>query len=405
MRISTHQMFQTGTNYLLDGQSNLYNIQNKLGTGKKFLTAAENPVAATEALLTSQSLGVNAQYAENQANASSQLALEEDRVKSMVESVLYIMEQTVAGGNGTYNDTQRGYIAQNIQSQFDYLLGLANSTDANGYYLFSGFKGDTRPFQQLAGGDVTYAGDDGQRLLQVGGTRQIAVSDSGRDIFERIRTGNGTFSLTGGPGNAGSAQFGASSVNSQAAWNARANYSYDIVFTSPTTYDLIDPSTSTTISSGTYTPDTEITAIPGISFRLGGEPAAGDTFTVAPSTDQSLFVTLQNLVAAFNTPIENDTTGAAARMWNSVHAEMNNLQQVLANVSTQQASIGSRRYELESLSELSSGLELHYKTRLSDLQDLDYAQAISDFMQQQMQLEAAQSSFAKMTSLSLFQYI
>jgi flagellar hook-associated protein 3 FlgL len=317
----------------------------------------------------------------------------------MVESVLYIMEQTVAGGNGTYNDTQRGYIAQNLQSQFDYLMGLANSTDANGYYLFSGFKGDTRPFQQVAGGQVTYAGDDGQRLLQVGGTRQIAVSDSGRDIFERIRTGNGTFSLTGSSTNTGGAMFGASSVNSQAAWTGNE---YVIEFDTPTSYNIYEA--GTLIGNYPYTPDTEITDIPGISFRLGGEPDVGDTFTVAPSTDQSLFVTLQNLIAAFNTPIENGANNSA-NMWNSVHEEMYNLQQVLANVSSQQASIGSRRYELDSLKELSSALELHYKTRLSDLQDLDYAEAISDFMQQQMQLEAAQSSFAKMTSLSLFQYI
>ncbi|GHU06363.1 flagellar hook-associated protein 3 [Betaproteobacteria bacterium] len=409
MRISTHQMFQTGTNYLLDGQSNLFNVQNKLGTGKKFLSAAENPVAATQALLTSQSIGVNAQYAENQANAKSQLALEEDRLKSVVDSVLFIMEQTVAAGNGTYSDGQREFIAQEIQSQLEFLVGMANSTDTNGYYLFSGFQGNTKPFQAIpqAGGTIKYqyAGDDGQRLFQVGSSRQIAVSDSGRDIFERIRTGNGTFALTGDPGNTGSSTMGKSSVNNQALWTGS---NYDIQFDNPpTTYTITETDTAGTVTTTgphAYVSGADITVIPGISFAIGGTPAAGDKYNIAPSRDQSLFVTLQNLVSAISTDFENNPA-QAANAKNIIAAEMNNLQRDLENTTAMQASIGNRRLELDSLSEVSSALELHYKERLSELQDLDYAQAISDFMQQQMQLEAAQSSFAKMTSLSLFQYI
>jgi flagellar hook-associated protein 3 FlgL len=84
---------------------------------------------------------------------------------------------------------------------------------------------------------------------------------------------------------------------------------------------------------------------------------------------------------------------------------MLNLERILENVSSVQASIGSRRVELASLTNASEALNLHYKERISDLEDLDYVEAISTFIQQQTQLEAAQSSFAKMTSLSLFNYL
>ena len=46
-----------------------------------------------------------------------------------------------------------------------------------------------------------------------------------------------------------------------------------------------------------------------------------------------------------------------------------------------------------------------YQQTLSDLQDLDYAQAISDFTRQQVALEAAQKSFVAISGLSLFKYI
>lgn len=401
MRISTSQIFQAGSRNLLDGQSKLYKLQNQLSTGKKFLSAQDDPVAAAQVLLNSQSLAINSQYADNQANATDQLALEEDRLQSVVDSVQYIMEQVVAGGNASYSDSQREFIAQNLQSQFDFMLGMANSTDASGYYLFSGYQGSTKPFQQMTNGSVVYAGDDGQRLLQVGSSRQIAVSDSGRDIFQNVRTGNGTFSLAASSSNTGTGVIGSGSVLDPTVWTGD---NYQIQFTSATNYTVTDTTTSTVIGSYSYVSDTEITAIPGISFSIEGTPAAGDSFTVAPSTNQSIFTTLQKLITAFSTDISGNAV-AGAEVRNTINAEMENLDRALETVSTVQASIGSRRSELSSLTNVSEALELQYKERLSNLQEIDYAEVISAFSEQQMQLEAAQASFAKVSALSLFNYL
>ena len=51
MRISTSQIFQSGANSLMDGQSKLYKLQNQLSSGKKFLSAQDDPVAAAQVLL------------------------------------------------------------------------------------------------------------------------------------------------------------------------------------------------------------------------------------------------------------------------------------------------------------------------------------------------------------------
>ena len=49
MRISTSQMYQNGATSLMNGQSSLYKLQNQLSTGKKFLSAQEDPVGCTVA--------------------------------------------------------------------------------------------------------------------------------------------------------------------------------------------------------------------------------------------------------------------------------------------------------------------------------------------------------------------
>lgn len=305
MRISTSQIYDTGSRNLMSSQASLYKIQNQLSTGKKFLSAQDDPVAAAQVLITSQSLAVNTQYADNQANAMSQLSYEESQLQAVVEALQQARELAVSAGNGSYTDEERAKIADEVDSKFELLLGLANSTDANGYYLFSGYKGSTRPFETAADGSIYYNGDSGQRLLQVGSTRQIAVSDSGNDIF------------------------------------------------------------------------------------LKG---------------QDIFASLQNLADTLRTDTSGDPVAAAA-VQATVTAELGNIDEALQNVVMIRSKVGSRMNEVESLQGISSSLDLQFQARISDLQDIDYAEAISRYIQQNTQLEAAQSSFATISGLSLFKYL
>jgi flagellar hook-associated protein 3 FlgL len=48
---------------------------------------------------------------------------------------------------------------------------------------------------------------------------------------------------------------------------------------------------------------------------------------------------------------------------------------------------------------------LQFKTTRSDVEDLDYTEAVTRLNRDQIALQAAQSSFAKISQLSLFQYI
>lgn len=416
MRISSSQVFDAGTRSILNGQSNLYKIQNQLSTGRKFLSAQDDPVAAAQVLLDSQAQTIIRQHISAQSTASSQLAFEEDRLQAAVESLQYIREQVIAGNKASLTDRERGYIADTIESQFSFLVGVANARDADGTYLFSGYKGDTEPFQVQANGSVVYRGDDGQRLLQVDSSRQIAVSDAGSDIFQRISTGNGTFSLSASAANTGTGTLASGSIANQSALVAGVDY--QISFVSETEYDvssravgslgawtLIPPDPPPApVTHRTYVSGSEITGIPGISVSITGQPKMNDQFNVMASTNQGLFQTFKNLAAAFRMSTDGNPT-AKATASNQIYTEFSNLDQALTHVVSVQASIGSRMNELDSMKSMSESLDLDYSEKISNLQELDYAAAISAFMQQNMQLEAAQSSFSKISGLSLFNYI
>src|SRR3569833_1833272 len=133
------------------------------------------------------------------------------------------------------------------------MLNIANTQDSNGVFLFAGFCAGAKPFTQTNAG-FNYAGDQGQRLLQIGPTRLIAVSDSGTDVFQSIRNGNGTFVTSHNNANTGTGIIDPGSVVNAAAW---VRDTYSLTFTTPTTYEVRD-SSNVLVTSGAYQADAAI---------------------------------------------------------------------------------------------------------------------------------------------------
>ncbi len=452
MRISSSLMFSLGINSIEKLQSSMMNTQQQLSSGNRILTPADDPVAAARVLDVSQSLSANGQYGTNTNSASSALNLEDSVLASVSQTIQNIQTQVVNAGNGSLTDADRQSLAANVTGQLQQLLGLANTRDGSGQYLFSGYKGTTQPFVETATG-AQYSGDQGQRLVQIDSSRQIPVSDSGHDVFERVKTGNGVFVTAAASANTGTGIVSQGTVVDQSKWNAPGNSkNYSVVFAVDntgsvpvTTYDIVDNSTGKSMITGnpsaaaasatggpefprTYTSGNAIQfkqlatdpgPLPpawdlGVSLTVSGAPAGSppvgvspppgaDTFTVQASTNQSLFTTIKQVIGALQMPQSNATDTAAFN--NNVNTAINNLSNALDNVLTVRGGLGARLNEVDSVQTNGQTLNQNYTQQLSNLQDVDYAKAISDLSSQQMQLQAAQKSYLQVTGLSLFNYI
>ena len=433
MRISTSQIYDTSAANIQRNQSALYKLNNQMATGRRVLTPADDPVAAAQALLVSQNLGINAQHVDNQGNAASQLGLVDGQLTSLVDLLQNVRDRVLQAGNtGTVSDSDRAAIASELESSLGEMLGIANNQNGAGDYLFSGYQGATSPFAiDGASGAYRYFGDDGERLLQVSSSRQMAVNVAGSDVFMNIKGGNGTFVAatrgnTAGGINQGTATIDAGSVLDPQGWQQALN-SFGWAGTNPpaleiqfdvtggtTRYQLLDASGATPVAIGdwmAYTPGQAISlasisppATSATSFGsqvvVKGQPADGDTFSVTPSSSQSLFQTMQSVIGLLRTPSLSSTEFS-----NRLNTQLTNLDRGFDNVTRVQVSVGTRLRELDSLTNLSTDLNLQYESNLVDLQALDYAKAISDFTLQQTYLEAAQKSFAQISGLSLFNYL
>ncbi|MEJ2378305.1 MAG: flagellar hook-associated protein FlgL, partial [Pseudolabrys sp.] len=229
--------------------------------------------------------------------ATARLNIEDSTLSSAVDLLQRARELAVQGNNGTQSAADRKAIATEVRQLADSMMGLANTKDANGEYLFAGYKTQQQPFSSNGAGPYTYNGDQGQRSVQIGPTRQVATSDSGQDVFMNVPGGSGSvFSM----------------LNKLAS---------DMESNSP------DPSSIT------------------------------------------------DMDAAIN------------------------------NLSSVRAAVGARLNAIDLQKNANDSVVLQYQTTRSNIQDLDYASAISQLNLQMTGLQAAQQSYVKVQGLSLFNYL
>jgi len=183
MRISTQTLFDNGAARIGDVQTSLYKTQQQIASGRRILTPSDDPVAAARALGVTQSQSLNTQYGTNRGYAKDSLTAVEGTLASVTDLIQNVKDTAIAAGNGNLTDSERAAMATELQGRLDQLIGLANATDGQGNHMFSGFQTATPPFVQTATG-VQYQGDQGQRLIQVDSTRQMAVSSSGQAVFQ-----------------------------------------------------------------------------------------------------------------------------------------------------------------------------------------------------------------------------
>jgi len=380
-------------------ESNLSQTQNQITSNQSFTTAAQNPTAAGAVNNYNQALAQSQQYDTNANSAQTRLSTEDSALSQVQIQLQSLRTLALEANNSSLSTQDRAAIATQATQIQNSLLALANTQDGNGEYLFGGFATQTQPFTLSATG-ATYNGDQGQRQVQIAAGQSVADGDSGNTVFGQIKNGNGTFTATAAAANAGSGVLGATTVSNAALYGA-GNGVYSINFTAPGTYEVRD-STNALVSSGTYTDGSTI-SFAGVQVTLSGQPAAGDSFAVAPSTNQSLFTTVQNLVNALQ-PGANSAT-ATTQLNNSIGYALNNIDQALNQMSNVRATVGGRLNSITTQQSVSSSQQIQLQTNISNLQSLDYAGAITTLQQQNTTLSAALQAYSLTQGLSLFKFL
>ena len=308
MRISTNVMQLNSLNSMLEQQSKLHNTQLQLASGKRILTPSDDPTASALSVDLNQSKQQFSQFQDNVSYAKSRLSMEETSLATSVNILQRVRELAVQGASDNYDAVQRQNLAVEVRQRLGEILGIGNTKDANGDYLFAGGKGSTIPFgvkgsQVVAGltyNTYGYDGDQVQRQIQVGPERRIADSDHGYDAFINLRDANGA--------------------------------------------------------------------------------------------QMDVFAMIDEMAVA----LEND-------VMSSKHIE--DMDNAITRMTQIRASVGARLNALDTQETVNSDFLLRIDETMSDMHDLDYAEAITRLNTEMAGLESAQKAYGKVQGLSLFNYL
>ncbi len=445
MRISTYMMTQNSLNSMLEQQTSLSQVQLQISTGRRIVAPSDDPYGSSRSLNLNEAISINEKYSVNGDFADIRLSTTESAMDGLTVALQRVREQMIYGSNDALNAESRKAIREEVVQLLDQILDLANTTDSSGEYLFSGYQGNKKPFAPDGAGNFLYSGDDGQRYVRIGTATEVAVSDSGKDVFMDIMNGNGVFRSSQDITNTGSGVIGPGSVT-----GVYLPYNYQVKFlppssglvTAPQEYYVVNTDTLEVIAAGSGTAasgsggvyaneaaflaavgggtDTGIpyesgAAIQGLDLdgmlvELIGEPDGGtvaatpqDVFNIAPSEHQNIFATIQTFINTLTSPQTSQSDDAAFH--NAMNRSIIDIDQNLSRILEVRARIGGRLQTVGRQQNINETFNLEMKKNLSDIQDLDYAEAITNLNLQLQSLQAAQNTYSKIQGLSLFNFL
>jgi flagellar hook-associated protein 3 FlgL len=401
-------MYSQITESLLTKEAEYSHLVEQMGSGRRVLSAGDDPLGASQAVNVAAALAQTTALANNRATAKYALNAQEDALASATLTMQSALERLVYAGNGLLNDTDRRSLATDLEGMRDTLIGLANSTDGEGRYMFAGYDNDA-PAYSLAGAYLVHRPHNLTAGVQVSQDRVIKAGVVGSDVFNRANPGSNTFFASANVGNAGTALAG-----TLAGHIAIGALNRTVVFAGiPGALTYTCTRSDGTIASNNlpYVNGADLNLGDGLMLPISGQPVVGDSFainrisSVDPITgvgQVNIFSTLDKLIDGLEIPTINDPVALAA--WKNTLSESSKiLQNGYDNILTVRSNLGSTIKEVEALDNVGTGSALSYTKRLSDLEDLNMVAAYSEMVRRQTALQAAGMAFKASQGLNLFQ--
>jgi len=251
MRISTKQIYTQGIEAFQNQQVKLAKLQEQISSGVKLTKPSDDPAAASRVLELEQEVSVNLQYQANINLAEQRLGQQDAVMETYARLLNRVRELAIQGNNGPLDPVSRNAIAVELDERLGELYSLANTTDANGDYLFGGYQNGNPPFTPATTGSidhVSFNGDGGSRSIQISKVRQMEIDVPGKEIFMQIPS---SVALREIPAlaNAGSGVIAPASVVDSSVY---VPGDYEIRFTAPGVYDVFDVSLGANIVTGEH---------------------------------------------------------------------------------------------------------------------------------------------------------
>lgn len=272
MRISTTQFYEISTQNYQRSYANVLKTGEEVSSGVKLNTASDDPVGAARVLQLSQQNSMLTQYKSNINVINTNIANSETALTSIGSAIQAARELIIKAGNGSYTDSDRVSTAGELKQLQSQILGLMNTQDSNGQYIFSGTKSSTPPYSMNSDGTYTYNGDQTTIDLAVGDGLKLPSNVTGFEAFEKaVNTTRVSSTVSAGP-NDGKVGLTSGLVKSTSAYNDnfQSGEPYTLTFTSGSTFQIFDSAGNDKTSEVSTTGNFDFSTFENQTFNFRG---------------------------------------------------------------------------------------------------------------------------------------
>ena len=366
MRITQNMIASNSLINLQQGLAKLGQLQNLTATGNNINQPSDDPIATSVLLDIGDQLKAGDQYASNITKANTFMQVTSTALQGMADTMTQAKQLVDTIASGTNDTTQRQSVVVQLQSLKQTMIDYGN-TQSGDQYVFGGANNSTQPFSSKLGdlttGNSTIANIDVTGLsagMQVYGTGIPAGSK-----ITAVSPAPPTITLN-------------NNVTATAASTTLDFYAGD--------------ETGINIEIGKST--TQQMNIPGNQVLMGSSTSVPAN---TPYGNTNILDTFDKLITAVQ---NNDVTSAVG-----IQSESQTLENGANQITNAQSDVASRMIRLQNATTMNTNTTNTLQTISGSIQNVDYTKLAMELTQQQTAYQASLSTTAKVTQMSLLNYI
>ena len=426
MKVSTKLFNEQQIRQFSSLNEDIQKLQDKISSGKNIVVASDDPVGSVNLSgykTVKQQLD---QYLKNVNSAQTRLSLVDTNLQNLSTIMIRANELLIQASSDVLGRSDREAIAIEIDEMKDEVLSLANQQDANGAFIFGGYKTKTQPFQKNIENKIEYKGDAGTTSLSISETMAVQTSVDGESLFQKIKGTSGvTVSMFTMLENIShSVRTAASAVHATKA-DTHAEFEITNRDYGTWTFDITGHAGTANISVELTGEDPAdiIKAINNANIGITASQSTTNPKKIKLDSSQQGIIEIKNLEipniktaqkvpTSFITfdPLDasGNKIGHSQTMYDNdqlTSAQLNNIADTQVHIANFRGEVGAKLNLLVRQNENLTQRDIAIKKDLSELQDADLAALVTDLKAQLTGLQASQQAFVKISDLSLFKYL
>lgn len=413
MTIGTSLFARLSTDGFARVQGQIADLQTRVSEGTNDPAPSTDPVRAARLNAADELRTRLDRFSDNAASATDRLALTDSVLADVSTMVRQLHEISIRSVNDTMTDDGAQGLKIEAERLRESLLVAANTRDAMGQPLFSGY-GLDQPFVETASG-VAFVGDAGRSSLRVSESMVLTTSINGAEVFGTKDSGlfhavdnliASLDPLVRAGGNKvlaeGSALLRVPVGRSQTEIAFRLSGPFGAAdLKVPMVADAPDPMIEAINASFGQTGVSAALSVDGSSILLTSTGTIGLENASRSDSPRDAVAYLE----ALEPPQKSLGTMALVPSGLSAAGIVGSFDQEVASIAAHRAEAGALGRIAERQMETLTTRKMQLDVSISNLRELDMAEAVTRLQTLLMTQEAAQQTFVRIRSSGLFDYI